>query len=188
MLFRSGALLTADGAGSSAFVATRTVTHVLTNDVSKTSWSTNSIQQLGNVNSTPLPSWSIAAGATYRLEYLVHYEMGATNAGLVHGVVFDAPLGVSLQQQVGYGLAASTVNVAPSLSGMFVQTTATQAFINFVVGIAASSQTNRVLTGQAIFRSETNANMVFSYAPANNTTNTVVIKAGTTISLTQIAP
>jgi hypothetical protein len=175
-----GAVLTVVG-GQYAGVASRTVTQALTNDQTKTSWTTNSINQAGNTESSPLSSWTIDAGATYEVKYRVRFESDITNA-IAHGIVLPAYTNYA-PQTAGIGTTAGN-----SISVITSTTNATQMWFPFPWTPTGGSQTNRSVSGSFIFRSEADTTMVYSWCPGSNITNPILLKAGAVISVTKIAP
>jgi hypothetical protein len=178
----AGDPVVANGAGGTATVANRTATRVLTNDVSKTNWTTATISASTNVATSPFPSWSIEGGATYHLRYSCWWSSDSTNAGVAFGVVFTNHL-TPVPQNVGFGRTFSGSEV-----GFNSSTNASEMWFNFSVGINGGTQSNRVVSGYMTFYAQSNSTMTFAWAPANNVTNVQTLKAGSTITLEKISP
>lgn len=179
----TNAILQADGNGGSAFVSARTVRRQTTNVLVKSNWATNLIQQSGNLSSSPFPSWTIEAGATYRVEYAIWFASDSTNSGIAHGIVFTNFL-TPMPQNIGIG-----VGMSGSAAGITSATNAPDRFwFEFPSAQGGSSQSNRVVSGSGIFYSGTNTTMTYSWCPANNVTNGLTIQPGSTVILEKISP
>lgn len=176
-----GAILRAVPGGGSAFVESKTIAHRLTNDSTKTGWTTNGINQSGNIGSSPFPAWTVEPG-TYRITWSVWFASDSTNSGLVHGVVVATNFGLP-QQNAGSGLGRDG-NVAAVTSS----TNSDQTIFAWPAAANGGSQSNRVLSGSMAFIATTNTTLVYSWCPQNNVTNVLALKAGSTISVEKISP
>ena len=174
----TNSLLTADGAGGSAFVVSRTVTKFTTNDQTKTNWAFPNLTQATN-NDPQIGSFAIDANSVYRVDFVVAYR-AASNASFRCGVAFATNL-AGINQRAGFFQAANT-----TITGLSVGTNAT------VMGIQTTDpagNTNHTIAGLFYIYSGTNDNsMTFRWYPANNTNVDCNLLSNTMISVIKLVP
>ena len=174
----TNSLLTADGAGGSAFVVSRTVTRYTTNDQTKTSWGFNALTQPNN-NDPQIGSFTIDANSVYRVDFVVAFR-AASNASFRCGVGFATNL-ADINQRAGFFQAANT-----SLTGIQGATNATTMAIQ---GTDPGNNTNHTIAGLFYIYSGTNANsMTFRWYPNNNTNVACNLLSNTMFSVTKMSP
>jgi hypothetical protein len=156
-------ILTADGAGSSSFIASRIDTKVTTNEFTKVSWTTNGFQQSGNLSSAPFSSWNVTQGNFYRVSYSVRFESTVTNGMPAHGIVAPTNVLGGTTMHLGAG-----VNTAGTISSISVTTNSTQTWWTLPPPAAVGSRT---ITGSFIFYAYASTTVVYSWAPSANVTN-----------------
>lgn len=176
----TGAILTADGAGGSAFVAAGgRVGYTTSSNFTKTSWAAASIQQATNVATTPFPSFTLNGGKTYRIEYLVRFNGdGATNGFPVHGIVIATNVVGGHTMWVGTG-----INSIGSASGINVSTNSGQTWLNFPPTVSSNLRT---ISGSAMIHIPTNTTAVYSWCPSVNVTNTWTLEAPSSVFVTEM--
>ena len=178
----NGALLTADGAGSSSFVVSRTVTKFTATNESKTSWTNNTVTAATNA-SAQIGTWVVDANATYAVDYLVWFASDSTNSAFAASFVMSQPIAPT-RNMLGLGV---TAQAAASFIGSAYATNTTA--VSIPVAAAAINQSNSIVTGRFIFRSGANAGtMAFHWTAGANVTNTLSLVAGTTITVNKLAP
>jgi len=173
----TNSILTADGAGGSAFVVSRTVTRFTTNDQTKTNWGFNALTQTNN-NDPQIGSFTIDANSVYRVDFVVAFR-AATNASFRCGVGFATNL-ADINQRAGFFQAASSSLVA--ING---PANATTMAIQGDIG----NNTNHTIAGLFYIYSGTNANsMTFRWYPNNNTNVACNLLSNTMFSVTKLSP
>ena len=173
----TNSILTADGAGGSGFVASRTVTRFTTNDQTKTNWEFNFITQTTN-NDPQIGSFAIDANSVYRVEFVVAYR-AATNASFRCGVGFATNL-ANISQRAGFFQSANTIITAINMP--------TNA-LNMPIQNDTGGNTNHTLAGLFYIYSGTNANsMTLRWWPANNTNVACNLLSNTMMTVTKISP
>jgi hypothetical protein len=118
----NGALLTADGAGSSSFVASRTQIVVKTNATSRTNWATTNFFNADN--NDPDLKVDLNANTLYRIEYGVRFTTGtnsvaynfASTGGAITATNYAVRNGVFVNSvgTVGSILMGTNVTAAPN--------------------------------------------------------------------------
>jgi hypothetical protein len=177
-----GAVQTADGAGGSSFVASRADSRSATSSVTRSSWTTNFFNQAGNYDSG-LGQWTLDANSTYKVEYALQFTIGATNSGFAQGFLLSGALHTN---------GVTTQRLGTSISGLgsalfIVIYTAGETAIP-LDGMGAATG-YRYSVGSFIFRTPTNSiTLAYHWCPTQNVTNTLTREAGSTISVTKIAP
>jgi hypothetical protein len=178
----SNSILTADGSGSSAFVASRVVTKFTTTNETKTSWTNNTVTAATNA-SAQIGTWTVDANATYAVDYLVWFASDNTNSAFAASFVMSQPIAPT-RNMLGVGVSAAA---SPVFIGSSFATNTTS--VSLPVGIAAVGHSNSIVTGTFIFRSGTNAGtMAFHWTAGANVTNALLLNAGTTIKVERLAP
>lgn len=174
----AGSTLQADGSGGSAFVASKTVQQVTSSNFSKVNWTTNAIQQNGNINSSPFPAWTLVAGKFYEVNYAVRFESTATNGPPTHGFVIATNAGFANVVQAGQGInSIGSVNVISS------STNTDQAWFLFPSATATNART---LTGRFIFYAIESTTAVYSWCPSANVTNAWTLSAPSMVRVTEL--
>ena len=175
----TNSLLTADGAGGSAFVASRTVTRFTTNDQTKTNWANNAASQTTN-NDPQMGSWALDANSMYRVEYAVAW-VATTNSGLNHALGFSTNLS-EFNQRSGVGQAANTTVTAINLS-----TNAT--VFSLPSGTAAGTGGRFAVAGFVYVLTSSNANtMTYRWYPISNVADATTLIRSSMVSVTKMAP
>jgi hypothetical protein len=175
----NGALLTADGAGSSSFVASRTVTKFTTNDQTKTNWGFNAVTQSTN-NDPQMGSWSLDANSFYRVEYAVAW-VATTNSGFAHGLGFSTNLS-EFNHRTGVGQAANT-----TVTAINAGTNATT--IALANASAAATGGRFAVAGFVYVLTSSNANtMNYRWYPINNSADATTLIQSSMVSVTKMSP
>jgi hypothetical protein len=175
----TNSLLTADGAGGSSFVVSRTVTRFTTNDQTKTNWGFNVVTQPTN-NDPQMGSWSLDANSFYRVEYAVAW-VATTNSGFAHGIAFSTNLS-EFNHRTGVGQAANT-----SVSSINAATNATTIVLANVS--AASSGGRFAVAGFVYVLTSSNANtMNYRWYPINNSADASTLVRSSMVSVTKMSP
>lgn len=175
----SNSVLTADGAGGSAFVASRTVTKFTTNDQTKTNWANNAATQTNN-NDAQMGSWALDANSFYRVEYSVAW-VATTNSGLNHALGFSTNLS-EFNHRTGVGQAANTTVTAIN-SGTNVTAIALPS------GSAAGTGGRFAVGGFIYLLTSSNANtMTYRWYPINNSADATTLIRSSMVSVTKMAP
>ena len=170
--------LQADGAGGSAFVASRTVTRFTTNNQTKTNWGFPNLTQATN-NDPQIGSFSIDANSVYRVDFVVAFR-AASNASFRCGVAFATNL-ADISQRAGFFQAANTTITAINAG--------TNATVMGIQSTDPANNTNHTLAGLFYIYSGTNANsMTFRWYPANTTNVACNLLSNTMMSVTKISP
>jgi hypothetical protein len=173
-----GSDLQADGSGGSVFVASRTVTKVVTTNVVRTNVTSTSIANALNLVAE-LGTWSLDANSTYRVEWAIISTNQATNSIGIHGLVLSAALYDQTSSHIGFGTAP---------------TTGTPVVVNYTTGTlvtlpAGSFTGQRSQVGVAFLRTTNAITAAYHFAASAATnTNNVTLLSGSTISFTKIAP
>jgi hypothetical protein len=175
----NGALLTADGAGSSSFVVSRTVTRFTTNDQTRTNWGFNAVTQATN-NDTQMGSWSLDANSFYRVEYAIAW-VATTNSGFAHGIAFSTNLS-EFNHRAGVGQAANTTVTAIN--------TGTNATSIGLVNVSATATGGRfAVAGFVYVLTSSNANtMNYRWYPINNSADATTLIRSSMLSVTKMSP
>jgi hypothetical protein len=175
----TNSILTADGAGSSSFVVSRTVTRFTTNDQTKTNWAFNAASQTNN-NDTQMGSWSLDANSMYRVEYAVAW-VATTNSGFAHGLGFSTNLS-EFNHRTGVGQAANTTVTAIS--------TGTNVTAIALANVSAASTGGRfAVAGFVYVLTSSNANtMNYRWYPINNSADATTLVRSSMLSVTKMAP
>jgi len=175
----TNSILTADGAGGSAFVVSRTVTRFTTNDQTKTNWGFNFGSQASN-NDTQMGSWSLDANSFYRVEYAVAW-VATTNSGFAHGLGFSTNLS-EFSHRTGVGQAAST-----SVTAINTVTNATA--IALANASAAATGGRFAVAGFVYVLTSSNANtMNYRWYPINNSADASTLVRSSMLSVTKMSP
>jgi hypothetical protein len=175
----TNSILTADGAGSSAFVAGRTVTRFTTNDQTRTNWGFNAVTQSTN-NDTQMGSWSLDANSFYRVEYAIAW-VATTNSGFAHGIAFSTNLS-EFNHRTGVG-QTPIVSVTAITAGTNATT------IGLANVSAASSGGRFAVAGFVYVLTSSNANtMNYRWYPINNSADATTLVRSSMISVTKMSP
>ena len=175
----TNSLLTADGAGGSAFVADRTVTKFTTNDQTKTNWGFNAATQTNN-NDTQMGSWALDANSMYRVEYAVAW-VATTNSGLNHALGFSTNLS-EFNHRTGVGQAANTTVTA-------INTATNVTSFALPSGSAAGTGGRFAVGGFIYLLTSSNANtMTYRWYPINNSADATTLIRSSMVSVTKMAP
>lgn len=176
----AGALLTADGAGGSAFVAAGgRVGYTTSSNFTKANWSSVYIQQFTNIATSPFPTLTLKGGKTYRIEYLVRFNSdGATNGFPAHGIVIATNVVGVNTMWVGTG-----INSIGSASGINVSTNSDQTWLNFPPTVSGNLRT---ISGSAMIHIPINTTAVYSWCPSVNVTNTWTLEAPSSVFVTEM--
>lgn len=175
----SNSILTADGAGGSAFVASRTDTRFTTNDQTKTNWTFNAATQSTN-NDAQMGSWSLDANSFYRVEYAVAW-VATTNSGFNHALGFSTNLS-EFNHRSGVGQAANTT-VTAITTGTNVTSLALPA------GSAAGTGGRFAVGGFIYLLTSSNATtMSYRWYPVNNSADAATLIRSSMVSVTKMAP
>ena len=172
-----GAVLTVVG-GQYAGVASRTDTRMLATNSVRQNWGGSSFNAATNIESG-FGTWTTDADSIYRIEYMMLFTMPDTNSWPTGGMRFPSNSNVGDRVMMGLGLnpgAALGVIQAASASAALLPIVAT-----------SGSQTNRWASGVAFYHSGTNSGPL-SFGWTQNSTNATTLNAGSTISVTKIAP
>lgn len=175
----TNSILTADGAGGSAFVASRTVTRFTTNDQTKTNWGFNFITQSNN-NDAQMGSIALDANSFYRVEYAVAW-VATTNSGFNHALGFTNNLS-EFNHRTGVGQAANTT--------VTVITTGTNGTTFALPGGPAAATGGRfAVAGFVYLLTSSNANtMNYRWWPINNSADATTLIRSSMVSVTKMAP
>ena len=175
----TNSLLTADGAGGSAFVVSRTVTKFTTNDQTKTNWGFNAVTQATN-NDPQMGSIALDANSFYRVEYAVAW-VATTNSGFNHGLAFSTNLS-EFNHRTGIGQAANTTVTAIN-SGTNATT------LTLPSGSAAGTGGRLAVGGFIYLLTSSNANtMTYRWYPISNVADATTLIRSSMISVTKMAP
>ena len=175
----TNSILTADGAGGSAFVVSRTVTKFTTNDQTKTNWANNAASQTTN-NDPQMGSIALDANSFYRVEYAVAW-VATTNSGLNHALGFSTNLS-EFNHRTGVGQAANTTVTAIN-SGTNVTA------LTLPSGSAASTGGRFAVAGFVYVLTSSNANtMNYRWYPINNSADATTLIRSSMVSVTKMAP
>ena len=175
----TNSLLTADGAGGSAFVVSRTVTRFTTNDQTKTNWGFNAGTQSAN-NDPQMGSIALDANSFYRVDYAVAWTATA-NSGLNHALGFSTNLS-EFNHRTGVGQAANTTVTAITSS-----TNATTFALPS--GTAANTGGRFAVAGFVYFLTSSNANtMTYRWYPISNSADATTLIRSSMVSVTKMAP
>jgi len=175
----TNALLTADGAGGSAFVASRTDTRFTTNDQAKASWGFNAGSQATN-NDAQMGSWALDANSMYRIEFAVAW-VATTNSGFNHALGFTTNLS-EFNIRGGLGLAANT-----TITAIAAATNVTT--IALPAGAAAATGGRFAVAGFVYLLTSSNANtMTYRWYPLSNNADATTLIRSSMVSVTKMAP
>ena len=175
----TNSLLTADGAGGSAFVASRTVTRFTTNDQTKTNWGFNFNTQATN-NDPQMGSVALDANSFYRVEYAVAW-VATTNSGFNHALGFSTNLS-EFNHRTGVGQAANGTVTA-------ITTGTNVALISLPGGTAAGTGARYAAAGFVYVLTSSNANtMTYRWWPISNVADATTLIRSSMVSVTKMAP
>jgi hypothetical protein len=175
----NGALLTADGAGGSSFVVSRTVTRFTTNDQTKTNWANNAAGQTNN-NDAQMGSWSLDANSFYRVEYAVAW-VATANSGFNHALGFTTNLS-EFNHRTGLGQAANTTVTAIN-SGTNVTA------VTLPSGSAAGTGGRFAVAGFFYVLTSSNANtMNYRWYTISNVADATTLIRSSMLSVTKMSP
>ena len=175
----TNSLLTADGAGGSAFVVSRTVTRFTTNDQTKTNWGFNFGTQTNN-NDAQMGSIALDANSFYRVEYAVAW-VATTNSGFNHGLGFSTNLS-EFNHRTGVGQAANATVTA-------INTGTNVAVISLPGGTAAGTGARYAVAGFVYVLTSSNANtMNYRWWPISNVADATTLIRSSMVSVTKMAP
>jgi hypothetical protein len=175
----TNSILTADGAGGSSFVVSRTVTRFTTNDQTKTNWVFNQGNQATN-NDPQMGSISLDANSFYRVEYAVAW-VATTNSGFNHGFAFSTNLS-EFSQRSGVGQSANT-----TITAINVGTNGTT--ISLPAGTAAATGGRYAGGGFIYLLTSSNANtMTYRWYPINNSADATTLVRSSMLSVTKMSP
>jgi hypothetical protein len=174
----AGSVSTADGAGGSSFVASRTVTRTLTTNSTRTSWTNQSATPiLANVEEG-FGTWTLDASSTYRVELVLRTDYAVTNSAYQHALRFSGVLAPQINSVVGFSGVPVT-----GIAAVIMATNSTS------LTLGASGTGARVLTAQVWLMTDTNSvDLTYAWKPATDTTNYCTLFSGSTMSVTKIAP
>jgi hypothetical protein len=170
----NGALLTADGAGSSSFVASRTQTVTMTNSAFRT----NTIDTTLAVNGQTNMALSVDANSTYLISY--SFIITAPTTGGWNGNLQTTP-GTNVFIDQFIGRQGRPINISGNDWTAGTVSSALQA-VNF-------ARTNMAISGYGVLQTGTNAGTI-TLVWWQNTTNATAteLQAGSTMSVTKIRP
>ena len=175
----TNSILTADGAGGSAFVASRTVARILTNDYAKTNWGTNTFSAGANAEAA-FGTWSLDANSVYQIEWAIAYTYTTNAVGPQHGVVFSGNIYVQTNSALGW------VSV-PAGGGVQQIIPTALTWIDF--NAATNATGTRFRTGTVRVPTGTNAiTAQFHWCPVASNSNALTLLRGSTVSITKMAP
>jgi len=175
----TNSLLTADGAGGSAFVVSRTVTRFTTNDQTKTNWGFNVGSQPEN-NDAQMGSWALDANSFYRVEYAVAW-VATTNSGLNHALGFSTNLS-EFNHRTGVGQAANTTVTA-------INHNTNAIAIALPSGTAAGTGGRFAVAGFVYVLTSSNANtMNYRWYPISNVADATTLIRSSMVSVTKMSP
>ena len=175
----TNSILTADGAGGSAFVASRTVAQILTNNYAKTNWGTNTFNVGANAEAA-FGTWSLDANAVYQIEWAIAYTFTTNVVGPQHGVVFSGNIYVQTNSALGW------VSV-PAGGGLQQIVPTALTWVDFNAGTNATG--TRFRTGTIRVPTGTNAiTAQFHWCPVASNSNALTLLRGSTVSFTKMAP
>ena len=175
----TNSILTADGAGGSAFVVSRTVTRFTTNDQTKTNWANNFNTQATN-NDPQMGSWALDANSFYRVEYAVAW-VATTNSGLNHALGFSTNLS-EFNHRTGVGQAANITVTA-------ITTATNVAVISLPSGTAAGTGGRFAVGGFIYLLTSSNSNtMTYRWYPISNSADATTLIRSSMVSVTKMAP
>ena len=175
----TNSILTADGAGGSAFVVSRTVTRFTTNDQTKTNWGFNFNTQATN-NDPQMGSIALDANSFYRVEYAVAW-VATTNSGLNHALGFSTNLS-EFNHRTGVGQAANGTVTA-------ITTGTNVALISLPSGTAAGTGARYAVAGFVYLLTSSNANtMTYRWYPISNSADATTLIRSSMVSVTKMAP
>ena len=175
----SNSILAADGAGSSAFVASRTDARIVLTNVAKANW-TNITSPTFN-KEAQLGDWSLDANSVYKVEWAVGYQYFTNTAGLSHGFTFSGNV---------YAQTNSALGAANNPAGGGVTVVSPTSLTSFDLPNTTNATGTRFITGYVVVPTGTNAiTMYYRWGPnTTNNTNALTLLQGTTISVTKLAP
>jgi hypothetical protein len=170
----NGALLTADGAGSSSFVASRTQTVTMTNSAFRT----NTTDTTTAVNGQTNMALSVDANSTYLISY--SFIITTPTTGGWNGNLQTTPgTNVFIDQYIGR--QGRPINILGSDWTASTISSALQA-VNF-------ARTNMAISGYGVLQTGTNAGTITLVWWQNTATNIATeLQAGSTMSVTKIRP
>ena len=170
----TNSLLTADGAGGSSFVASRTQTVTMTNSAFRTNTTDNTTAVNGQTNM----ALNVQANATYWFAY-AFIITSPTTGGFNARLNTDPPNGVMISQFIGR--QGRPINVAASditggATGVGLQS------VNFAA-------TNIAISGNGVLRTGTNSGtLTLTWYQTTATNVGTELQAGSTMTLIRIAP
>jgi len=170
----NGALLTADGAGSSSFVASRTQTVTMTNSAFRTNTIDGSLAVNGQTNM----ALSVDANSTYLISYSFIIT-SPTTGGWAGNLQTTPATNVFIDQYIGR--QGRPINVSGSDWTASTGASGLQG-VNF-------ARTNMAISGYGVLQTGTNAGTI-TLVWWQNTTNATAteLQAGSTMSITKIRP
>jgi hypothetical protein len=170
----TNSILTADGAGGSSFVASRTQTVTMTNSSFRTNTADTTLAVNGQTNMT----LSVNANSTYLIYY--SFIITCPTAGGWNGNLQTTPSNnVFIDQFIGR--QGRPINVSGNDWTSGTNSSALQS-VNF-------SRTNMAISGQGILQTGTNSGTITLVWWQNTPTNIATeLRAGSTISITRIRP
>jgi len=175
-----GSTLTADGAGGSSFVASRTVSRELTNSETKVNWTNLTVTAATNYVAG-LGQFTLDANSTYRVETLILVSSPNSFTNHANALVLSSPLGTN----------AGVQNLGWTISTAIFQTVqAQQSATSINLGVMGTATGFRQMPSHLLIRNTTTNSITLSYhwTTLNDSTNSLTLEAGSTISVTKIAP
>lgn len=173
----SNSILTADGAGGSSFVASKTVTVVKSSDQSRTNTSDMTITN----NNDPELTQTVTAGDIYYIGVRLEITTG-TNSGFNAGI-FTGTNNVfsSTSQTVGTAMRHNL-----NVTGFYVSTGNPVAQITFGGNGIAGAATRSAWTGNGIFRCATNGTLTVRWSQFVASNSATTLHAGSSFTLTKL--
>lgn len=173
----SNSILTADGAGSSSFVASKTVTVVKSSDQSRTNTSDMTITN----NNDPELTQTVTAGDIYYIGVRLEITTG-TNSGFNAGI-FTGTNNVfsSTSQTVGTAMRHNL-----NVTGFYVSTGNPVAQITFGGNGITGAATRSAWTGNGIFRCATNGTLTVRWSQFVASNSATTLHAGSSFTLTKL--
>jgi len=173
----SNSLLTADGAGGSVFVASKTVTVVKSADQSKTNDANLTITN----NNDPELTQTVTAGSIYRIDVRLEITTG-TNSGFNAGIFTGATnVFSSTSQTVGTAMRHNLNSTT-----FYVTTGVPAAQITFGGAGVTSVANNNAWTATGVFRCATNGTLTVRWAQNVASNSATTLHAGSSFSLTKL--
>lgn len=173
----NGALLTADGAGGSSFVASRVQFVALTNDIVLTNWNFNTASQTVN----RILSVNVDANSIYNVRYVSIMSQTNQSVTFAHALTITEPFAATVHR-AGWGQSPNT-----SLSSIAFGGNTNTTVSALPIGGAISNLTFMV-AGETYIHTLNAATLYYNWTTSANTSNAATLLRGTFMRVEKMWP